>query len=163
MIKRTSESTTTDDKKTVRPNNPRKKKGFGYALNKAQLVRILAENNDLNIKHSQEIVTDLFNIISHSLRHGPVGIAGFGIFTASFVPEQYDVINPRDPQGERITRAAYHTITFRISEALRKLFREPMTDPLHVPTPLFKKYTAGVHNGLKPKKSNKKKRPTKQY
>jgi integration host factor subunit alpha len=91
-------------------------------MTKADLVEIIREKIGLGIKESTEIVEQVFGILKETLEGGEkIKISGFGNFTIHTKRPR----KGRNPKtGEEITIAERRVLTFRPSQALRKVLNQ---------------------------------------
>jgi integration host factor subunit alpha len=91
-------------------------------MTKADIVEIIREKIGLGIKESTEIVEQVFGILKETLEGGEkIKISGFGNFTIHTKRPR----KGRNPKtGEEITIAERRVLTFRPSQALRKVLNQ---------------------------------------
>jgi integration host factor subunit alpha len=91
-------------------------------MTKADIVEIIREKIGLKIKESTEIVEQVFGILKETLEGGEkIKISGFGNFTIHTKRPR----KGRNPKtGEEITIAERRVLTFRPSQALRKVLNQ---------------------------------------
>lgn len=91
-------------------------------INKKDIARKLTDTNLLTIKESSKVVDEIFEYIEESLLAGEdVSIVGFGKFFL-YEHSQRPVRNPKTL--EPMTLIPYKSIKFRLSEKLKKKFKE---------------------------------------
>jgi integration host factor subunit alpha len=91
-------------------------------MTKADLVNIIYEKMGFALKESAEVVDQLFEIIKETLEKGEkIKISGFG----NFVVREKRPRRGRNPQtGGEITISARRVLTFKPSQALRKVVNQ---------------------------------------
>jgi len=91
-------------------------------INKKDIARKLTDTNLLTIKESSKVVDEIFEYIEESLLAGEdVSIVGFGKFFL-YEHSQRPVRNPKTL--EPMTLVPYKSIKFRLSDKLKKKFKE---------------------------------------
>jgi DNA-binding protein HU-beta len=91
-------------------------------INKKDIARKLTDTNLLTIKESSKVVDEIFQYIEESLLAGEdVSIVGFGKFFL-YEHSQRPVRNPKTL--EPMTLVPYKSIKFRLSDKLKKKFKE---------------------------------------
>lgn len=98
-------------KTTSRPDHARR------AITKERLIAMLADQNDLSKRASQEMLNDLIGMITKHLRQGErVKIAGLGILQVRDRPARMGR-NPRT--GEAVEIKAGKKVAFRVAKKLK--------------------------------------------
>ena len=88
------------------------------ALNKSDLIEIIAEKSNISLKDATEVVAAIFDLMSEALiAGGRVEIRGFG----SFVNKEYLPYTGRNPKtGEEIKVPAKRLPFFKAGKELRE-------------------------------------------
>lgn len=85
-------------------------------MTKTELISAVAERSNVTKKEAQEVVNNLFDVLSENLVKGEsTVILGFGTLAVQEKPERQG-INPRT--REKITIPARKTIKFKASKSL---------------------------------------------
>ena len=86
-------------------------------MTKGELIEIIAQREDFNLKRAELVVNTLFGSMSHALENGDrVEIRGFG----SFEVRKYDAYTGRNPKtGAVVKVAAKRAPFFKTGKELR--------------------------------------------
>lgn len=87
-------------------------------MNKKDLLRKLATQNDLTVSQSEAIYDDLLNILIDEIKNsGEISLAGFGKFKKVLAKERVGR-NPKN--GEKLTIQAHFKTSFKAFSDLKK-------------------------------------------
>jgi integration host factor subunit beta len=92
-------------------------KGKGY-MTKSDLIKLLAENNNLKKERAEEIVDLVFNGFTNALKNkGRIEIRGFG----SFSVRKYKAYKGRNPKtGKTVSVKPKRAVFFKVGKELKK-------------------------------------------
>jgi len=90
-------------------------------MNKARLIEVFAQKNNLTKIYSEKIVNILLETIQKTLKKGEeVKISGFGKW---YVNQRSSRVSKNPHTGEAMQVAAFKTPTFKASKSLKNLFQ----------------------------------------
>lgn len=90
-------------------------------MNKARLIEVFAQKNNLTKTHSEKILNILMDTIQGTLKKGEeVKISGFGKW---YVNQRNPRVSKNPQTGEAMKISAFKTPAFKASKSLKNLFQ----------------------------------------
>jgi DNA-binding protein HU-beta len=98
-------------------------------MNRADLIGYVAKDCKVSKEHAALAVESVLNNIKHAVteRNEKVALKGFGTFSVG-KRAQKKSINPQNPQGDRLTVAAYDSFDFDPAGELKKFKVYPLVE-----------------------------------